>query len=313
MTPPGISDSQVLSLLNDTLGLEVQTVHVLRPGAWSAAFGFSHLSDEYVVRFSYHRDDFERDAYASRFASESLPVPKVPHRGNLGDIYYAVSGRVRGGFIDDLSGENYRRTLPSLLTMLDALRVADVSTSTGYGTWDADGNGIHASWPEFLRASLEDSPNFRGGRWRPKLELSPGGAAPFDRDFVVFERLMNDMPNIRHVIHSDLLNYNAFVKDFRISGLIDWGCAIYGDFVYELAWFSFWSPWYPQWQGIDVTSAAFDRLKHIDVDLSGFRERLLCYQLHIGLTHQAYNASIGNWNDLADVARHTAALADEVR
>ena len=48
----------------------------------------------------------------------------------------------------------------------------------------------------------------------------------------------------RHLIHSDLLNYNVLVADGRISAVIDWGCAMYGDFLYDLAWFEFWAPWY---------------------------------------------------------------------
>lgn len=313
MTPPRISTAHVLTLLNDALGLEIETVELLRPGAWSAAFAFADGQEEWVIRFSHHEDDFDRDAHAHRFASPGLPIPQVTHRGVVDDVSYAVSQRVRGSYIDELSREGLRSTLPSLLGTLDALRSADTSSFTGYGIWNSAGNGIHNSWPGSLLTSLEDSPDQRGGRWRPRLESSPTGAAAFDRDLLVLERLLRDMPNLRQVVHSDLLNYNAFIDNHRVTGVIDWGCAMYGDFVYELAWFKFWSPWYPQWQGVDVAAEARHFFLERGADLHNYRERLVCYQLHIGLAHQAYNASIGRWDALADVTRHTAAVADEVR
>jgi hygromycin-B 4-O-kinase len=129
----------------------------------------------------------------------------------------------------------------------------------------------------------------------------------------VFTRRVKDLPNIRHVIHADLLNYNAFIADDAVSGVIDWGCAMYGDFVYELAWFRFWWPWYPQWKDVDVVDEAVRHYGELGVDLGGFHERLRGYQLHIGLGHQIYNASLGKWDMLGAVTRHTASVADELR
>jgi hygromycin-B 4-O-kinase len=313
MTAPDISQTDVDALLNGELQLGARDILRLRPGAWSTAFGFTSAEDQFVVRFSEHADDFARDAYAGRFASDELPVPTVTHRGEAHGVHYAVSDRVAGSFIDELDGSGFRATLPSLLRTLNAMRTADVSSSSGYGGWDADGNGVASSWAESLLVSLEDTPGTRGEGWRAKLESSPTGAAPFDRDLPVLERLLADMPNMRSVIHSDLINFNAFAQDNRISGIIDWGCAMYGDFVYELAWFQFWSPWYPQWTGISVADEAHRYFRDLGVDLAGFEERLICYQLHIGLGHEIYNASIEGWDNLAEVTRLTTALADKVR
>lgn len=313
MSRPGITIDQATTFLRDDLGLDPRTIEVLRPGAWSAAFGFHAGDGEFVLRIANQADDFARDAYAHRFATPDLPIPKVTHRGACGEAFYAISERMPGGFLDDLDGNGLRKAVPSLVAMLSALRTADVSASTGFGTWDEAGNGIYASWPAFLVETLEDTPDYRGGSWRAKLEGSPSGAASFDRDSAVFRDLAAQMPDIRHVIHSDLINFNAFVHDHRISGVFDWGCAIYGDFVYELAWFEFWKPWYPQWTGISVADAARVHFAAAGADLAGFDERLLCYQIHIGLTHQIYNASIGGWKDLADTARLTSQLADRIR
>lgn len=313
MTPPRISLDDAESLLKHDLDLDPHGILELRPGAWSSAFAFTSSEQHFVVRFSEHPDDFARDAYAGRFAGDDLPVPSVTHRGEAHGVHYAISERVTGGFIDDLVGDDFRATLPSLLRTLDAMRTADVSDSSGYGGWDEKGNGMYSSWAESLLVSLQDTPGNRGTGWRAKLASSPTGADAFDRDLPVFERLANDMPNLRNVLHSDLINFNAFARDSHISGVIDWGCAMYGDFVYELAWFQFWSPWYPQWKGISVSDEAKRYYENLDVDLTGFEERLICYQMHIGLGSQIYRANIGRWEDMADVIRLTTALADKVR
>jgi hypothetical protein len=64
---------------------------------------------------------------------------------------------------------------------------------------------------------------------------------------------------------------------------------------------------------VDFPKEAYAFFQSLGVDLSGFDERLACYELHIGLAHQAYNAYTGNWNELANVTRHTTSIADKVR
>jgi len=313
MTPPRISIPQAESLVNDQLSLNASHLESLRPGAWSTAISFEADGGRFVIRFSEHEDDFARDEFAARFSAPSLPIPRVTHRGITDGVHYAISERVAGGFLDNADSTTFRALLPSLLRTLDAMRVADTSTTTGYGSWDTHGNGMYASWPDCLARTVEDSPDFRGGSWRAKLESSPTGASAFDRDVPVFKKLLADIPNLRHVLHSDLINFNAFFQENRISGVIDWGCAMYGDFVYELAWFAFWSPWYPQWHIIDVAEEAHHFYNSVGADLHDFNHRLITYQIHIGLTHQIYNASIGGWDDLAQVTDLTTKLTDKVR
>lgn len=313
MTPPQLHSDRILTLLNDELGLHATGLIMLKPGAWSAAYAFTANERDWVVRFSEHRGDFACDAYAARFSGPDLPIPRVTHLGEWDGAHVAISECVPGGFIDDLTPGGLRDTLPSLIRMLDALRRADVSGSTGYGGWDLGGNGTHERWAGFLWDSLQDSPEYRGGSWRPALEQSSTGASAFDRDIRVLERRLRDLPDVRHLIHSDLLNFNLLVQDDAVTGVIDWGCALYGDFFYELAWFAFWWPWYSQWSRVDVVGAALEHYARAGADLHDAELRIRVYMLHIGLGHQAYNASIGNWVELENVARMTTSVADELR
>ncbi|WP_254873925.1 MULTISPECIES: hypothetical protein [Streptomyces] len=75
---------------------------------------------------------------------------------------YAVSGRVRGTALDDLSGEAVARTRPSLLRALDAAARVDLAGTSGYGIWAPDGRAPHASWPEALLAIGTETPRVPG-------------------------------------------------------------------------------------------------------------------------------------------------------
>ncbi len=199
--------------------------------------------------------------------------------------------------------------LPSLFAALDAAREVDLRESTGYGGWGGDGNAAYPSWRAALLAIAEDWPEERTHGWRERLITSPTGSAPFAEGLDRLEALTQYCPEERHLIHSDLLNFNVLVEDGRISAVIDWGCAMYGDFLYDLAWFLFWSPWYPDWREIDFKSEAARHYASIGLEVPYFEERLTCCQIHIGLAAQAYNAFKERWDALEETAQRTLEVA----
>jgi hygromycin-B 4-O-kinase len=135
------------------------------------------------------------------------------------------------------------------------------------------------------------------------------GSGPFDEAYGHLLALADRIPEERHLIHSDLLHYNVLVEADRVTGVLDWGCGLYGDFLYDLAWLCFWQPWYPAWLRIDFRAEATRHYAAIGLDMPHFEERLRCCQIHIGLAGQAYQAYAGDWTDLQDTAQHTLDVA----
>ncbi|MEZ4770166.1 MAG: aminoglycoside phosphotransferase family protein [Caldilineales bacterium] len=301
---------QVEAFLADRYGAEVSALTSVGRGEWSQAFAFDHQGRGYVVRFGAHRDDFERDRFAARFAGPALPVPQVVDLGEALGGYYAISERMPGGYIDMADEAQMRALLPALFAMLDAMRSADLSQTRGYGGVDGAGNAWCSTWQEMLLSVAEDSPEDRTGGWRARLATSAVGSEPFDLAYARLEALAGDLPAARHLIHNDLLHFNVLVQGDRISGVLDWGCAMAGDFLYDLALISFWQPWYPAWQRIDFVAEARRHYAAIGLDVPGFDQRLRCCQLHIGLAGMAYQAYAGHWDDLEATARRTLAIAD---
>jgi hygromycin-B 4-O-kinase len=287
---------------------EVRGVLAVGHGEWSKAFTFARPSGEFVIRFSPFQEDFLKDQIAAGWRSAALPIPPILELGSAFDGFFAIAPRVAGAFLDDLDGARMRAMLPALFGALDAARLVDVSTTTsGYGMWNPRRMAPHASWRDTLLDIANDSPSSRCHGWRTRLVESPTGSGPFDLAFERLRSLVEVCPEERHLLHGDLLNYNVLVGEREISAVIDWGNSLYGDFLYDVAWFAFWAPWYPAWSGIDFIAEAARHYAAIGLDVPQLHARMQCYLVHIGLDSQAYNAWKGEvrWPALEAAARRT--------
>lgn len=300
--------TDITSFLRTRFGDEVADVQALRDGAWSRAFSFRLGGRDFVARFSASADDYKKDRVMAAHASADLPIPRILDISETLDGFCAVSERAFGDSLDDLDGPLLRRVLPSLFAMLDAVRAVDVAEATGFGSWDADGNAPHATWAGALLATGDPANATRIPGWRAALDLSPTGSAAFVETYSRLEQLVETIPNTRYLVHSDLLNHNVLVESDRVSAVLDWGNAMAGDFLYDIAQLDFWAPWYPAWDGIDIQQEAARHYAAIGLDVPGYAERIRCYQVHIGLDHLAYNAFKGRWDELDRLARHTLAV-----
>lgn len=315
-----VSLDQLHSTITRLLGGEVHELAPLGAGAWSRAFSCTYDRQRLVVRVGKHVDDFAKDRLAAGFAGPDLPIPQVlliapvPELGP--DLHACISMRAEGVFIDHLDEAGMRTLLPSLLATFDAMRAIDISETTGYGSWEASGNAAFATWRETLLDAAVDHPESRNHGWLRKLERSAFGLDAWN---VLLGRLEASLDTIapvevddrigRHVIHSDMLNFNVLCDDraHRLSALFDWGCGLTGDPLYDLAWFAYWQPWYPQWQAIDFVGAMRAHLSATGVEMPAFDGRLRACMLHIGITDIAYCAAIDRWDELR--ARIARALA----
>jgi hygromycin-B 4-O-kinase len=223
--------------------------------------------------------------------------------------FYSVTIREPGAFLDDGDETSMRALLPFLFEALDAMRLADLGDGHGFGLWHADGNAPFDSWRDALLDVGIDSPRKRTHGWRERLAASPTGDGPFREAHRRLEALADEIPNVRHLVHGDLLNRNVLVSGDRISAVLDWGASLYGDFLLDVAWLIFWWPWYPAWRSIDVRAEALLHYADIGLDVPEFDRRLQACLIWIGLDGQAYQAFKGSWSDLEQTAARTMELA----
>lgn len=300
--PPHRPDETIVLAALRANGWEPSSLTPLAGGEWSQAYAFHDGGRELVVRAGAYVDDFEKDRLAMRFGSVDLPVPRLLEIGELpaGAGHYAVSELIaHAAWLEDLDGGALAKAMPAVERMLAALRAADTSSTTGYGSWDAAGNAPNRSWGEAL-LEVGNDPGGRLPGWRGKLDASPTGGAPYDRALAALERLAAEAPDERCPIHADLLHRNVIVDGPRVTGVFDWGCAMYGDGAYDLAWLHFWAPWHPGWAAVDILA--------LGRDLPDLDRRIVTCGVHIGLASQAYQAFTERWDDLDATARRTLEL-----
>lgn len=273
-------------------------ITVMRPGEWSAAYSVRTADADLVARFSPYDEDLEKDAHAARYSSAALPIPPIIEFGPATGGFYAVAPRMPGEHIDSVDGTRLRRLLPSFFGMLDAIRTVDLSGSSGYGGWRADGRTQNASWREHLLA-VAHGPATRGSRpWRELLAATPSWIATFEEGYARVRELVSFCPEDRHLIHDDLMNRNVLVADDRITAVLDWGSSKYGDFVFDLAKPVFYAPWWPQWRDIDFAAEARAHYAAIGLTVPHFEERLRCYLLYEGIGGMAYSAFRERWTEV---------------
>jgi hygromycin-B 4-O-kinase len=299
----GIDLKEAQEFLDERYGGRAQDVSELGGGDWSRAFSFDVDGAPLVARFGRYQEDYLKDEWAMTFAGPDLPVPRVVEVGDAFGGAHALSERHTGCFLETLDGSSLHRLMPALLRALDALRLLPVPPGAGC-CWRPDGSTDPTGWREWLLGGLVDSPGERVSGWRARLAEMPD----IDALFVAGEQALNVVldacPEVRHVLHLDLLNRNVLVAEdgTSLEAIFDWGCLSYGDFLYEVAWFTFWAPWHAGLAAIDMRAVIRDHLSAVAVDVPSFDERLRCYELHIGLTHLAYCAFVQREADLGAVA-----------
>jgi hygromycin-B 4-O-kinase len=262
-------------------------------GAWSQAFSFRRGDEALIARFGSHGDDFAKDRYAFRYCAPGMPVPEVLVVGPAFGGYYAISRLVRGVPLEAVPADQWR----------------EVASTSRFGGWDGGGLALRTRWSEHLLAVADDSPSQRTHGWRTRLAASAEGQAAFDWGLACLHQVLDDMAP-RSLIHGDLLNRNVLVEGGAVSGVFDWGCAAYGDHLYDLAWFIFWAPWHPNLDIALLRAALEQRWREAGYWPHNLQARLSACFLHIGLDHLAYNAYRGDWPTLALTAERMRALVD---
>ncbi len=100
------------------------------------------------------------------------------------------------------------------------------------------------------------------------------------------------LPEVRHLVHADFGSNNVLTDNGRITAVIDWSEAMFGDSQYEVANIFFWRPWLAC---MEQQTRYFER-RH--PELAG-SPRLRAYMLRIGLDQLYQSLVDGNFDDAA--------------
>jgi len=291
------TEKNVQNFLQVQLKSEVAQIVTANGGDWSQAFFFEFGGQGKIIRFSQTDEDFRKDQFAHQFCSPRLPIPEIEEIGTAFDGYYAISPKITGKMIDHLSPVEMQQFFPQIFDLLDALRSVDISKTVGFGGFNAQGRGSKNSWREFLSGVNEFDPASRVD-WRVNLTSRPDTYSVFQSVYQEMVKLLEFCPEERYLVHNDLLHFNVLVDENKVAGVIDWGCSLYGDFLYDLAMFDLWQFYYPSMRGINFKAAAKKFFGQKGISLPHYDQRLKCYQCHLALDAIKYCAYKDNEKDL---------------
>lgn len=210
--------------------------------------------------------------------------------------------------IDELGQSEVEKIIPAIFEMLNSLREANISTTTGYGHWNKNEKGQYSSWRDFLLSVDTDDSTSKIHGWRAHLESSPQGIEFFDQISRRLKILAGKNYEGRHLIHGNLPHFNVLTDNNKVSAVIDWGNAMYGDFLYDLANFTFWGPLHPAIQKIDWRTKAKQYFIEKGIEIQDYEKRLYTCELHIGLSDMSWNAHNKNWKELEATTKRIADL-----
>jgi hygromycin-B 4-O-kinase len=267
----------------------VRTLIPLKSGEWSAAHRFSFGGQDFVIRVSHTSDNFYRDSIAAGWSSPNLPIPKIIKIDRYQEHYYAISPFFHGEAFESLSAADLEQTIPNFLSMMTALRSVNLDSVTRFGTLTPAGNGAFHSWSEALLDVNNDRPDSLIHGWKKTLSETPEAQRKYDQFYERLTELVRYCPEHKRLIHSDLLYNNLLVDNNKISAVLDWGCAMIGVLVYDIAIFAFFEPWYPAFTQVNL----IEKMQQSFLDQSSdnrqnFNQRMIACQIHLTLGNIAY-------------------------
>ncbi len=272
------NNEEIEAFLKNNFAPNILNFEMINGGEGSQAYGFSVSGQGYIIRVNKHYSlGFKKDEFAfTHYSALGVPIPKIYQIGKINDqLHYCISQKVEGKIVSSLKSADFMAITHELFKVLDAIHSADVSHTRGYGKWDAEGKAESKSWREQIMsvdAYAKSTPSNPGLFETSFLEKSF-----WDKVQARLSELLPYCPEERYLVHGDYGFNNVFSDGSSITGVIDWEGSLYGDFLFDVAWLSFWS------QNLNYQELY---LKHTDkkgVKIEHFKERVLCYKLYIGL------------------------------
>ena len=290
---PSIEREQVLALLRQHFSEPVTNLLPLEGSQVARTFAFRAGKQDYILRFNaadHMPISFAKEAFLARtIASPQIPIPPVTQVGRWQNLHFAISLRVPGQMVEKLPVQEVVQLVPSLLATLHAIHQVDVSRWKNYGVFDEQGTGLYPDWQSSLvRVKDEEEDWDYFGKWHHLFEDTFLERDLFDDLFQRMMRLLDFCPSERFLVHGNYSLRNLLAHEGKITGVVDWLDARYGDFVYDIAGLDFWIP------ELGMRERCQRYYQGRQVAIPFYEERVLCYECYIALDALRFFAKKGD-------------------
>ncbi len=286
---PVVEQEQVLALLQHYFKEPISDLEVIEGGQVARSFAFRVGEQEYILRFndaSHMPISFAKEAMLSqRIASSQIPFPPVVQVGNWHGFHFAISQRVPGKTLMELPLQEVKQLIPEVIAILDAIHHIDVSQSKNYGVFDELGVGFYMDWRSSLEQMREQEEDWNYyGKWHVLFEQTFLERKLFDDIFERMVALLDYCPAEPYFVHGGYSFHNILAHAGKITGVVDWVGAQYGDFVYDIAGLDFWVP------ELNMRERYLQYYQAHQVGIPFYEERVLCYEYHTMLVAMRFFA-----------------------
>jgi hygromycin-B 4-O-kinase len=277
-----IKVDEVKRFLENFYNTEIFNFKKIIGGEGSQAFSYSVNNNNFIIRINKGSgENFLKDQFAcENFRNEKLPIPKILQIGELENkMKYCISEMVIGVDVRDVKDEEFEKLLPNLFETLEEIHKVDISTFLNFGKFGINKMGNRKSWKEYLQSLGEHTSDlFTSGSLEKDF---------WDKYFEIYSKLIKFCPEEKYLLHGDFSGGNVISKNEKVAGVIDWEQVMIGDFLYDIAWMDFWR------EDFDYKKYYYEKYKNSNKNLKNYNERILCYQLEIGLDALSFYAYSG--------------------
>ena len=242
-------------------------------GMDSLVYSYNSGETEYIIRINSKIEGFKKDEYAyNNFRNEIIKIPKVIEYGSFFHDYYCISKKIKGVTFQDTDENKIEKLLPDIFKIMEEINKFDIKNTTGYGVIDINtNNAFFKSWKDYLLDIFSNEYN-----WNLIYQKNYLDKSLLEEAILTFKSLLPSCKETRKLLHGDFGSNNVLVNNLKITGIIDWDLASYGDPLYEIANAYFWSTWLLCMQKtVEYYQKHYNEQDNLDL--------INCYQLHIGL------------------------------
>ncbi len=223
-----ITGSAVEKFLSSSLRSDSAGCTYLCSGAESDVYRLSGTPAR-ILRTGAKSEAYARDAVVKAIVPQDIPVPAVFEVGQIQGIPYCISEELPGIPFAEASTAEQVSTYGAVLALLE--RIHDAGEGhRGFGPLDEAGNGSVATWDAWMASRELHSVEGLGDSLRQEIIEKIAISAPRNLQ-------------MHALVHGDYGWSNTLVNEGRVTGIVDWSTAMYGDPLYDGGRMYFWSTW----------------------------------------------------------------------
>ena len=237
---PELSNQQLLQFLTEKYGSEPQWAPIAE-GMESRVLTFIWGDQQYILRVNPNPSGFQKDRWCfQQFHSEELPIPEILEIGSFSFHYaYCLSRRLPGITLEDSAIPTLQQLTPYVSQVWKVIHQSLLPSSEGFGPFNECGHATFSSWQSFLQSTIRGEDQ----QWDHLFASNLLDATALQPVMHSYLRLTGHCPEERKLVHGDFGSNNVLTDGKKITGVLDWDCALYGDPLFDVAGSFFWSPW----------------------------------------------------------------------